>query len=152
MKEAGLFLLSSLKFFLAPALGIAMGFSFVKTVLITTSGGTSSVLFFYYFGKVVIRTYRRIFRKKENPPDKEIVPSLKRRVIIDFKNKYGLNGLAIASPIIISIPVGAVVASRFFKRKRTPLLFILWVVIWSLGLTTIAQLFKENFFTSAIDL
>jgi hypothetical protein len=152
MKEAGLFFLSGLKFFLAPAAGIAMGYSFLKTVLITSGGGSASVLFFYYFGRFVIQSYRKIFPKNPTDAGKNMQPSTKKKIIINFKNKFGLNGLAIASPILISIPLGAVVASRFFKQKRTPIFFIFWVVIWSLSLSAIAQYIKNNFFSSTSEL
>ncbi|MBA3901708.1 MAG: hypothetical protein H0X62_16150 [Bacteroidetes bacterium] len=145
-QELGLFLLSSVKFLIAPPAGIALGFSFLKTVIITIAGGVSGVLFFYYFGRIINRKINKIIRKvrnkncEEEPPPKKF--TFTNKLIVKLKMKLGINGLAIASPIIISIPVGTMLASRYFHRA-SPIHFVIWVVVWSLALSGISFFFRE---------
>lgn len=60
-----------------------------------------------------------------------------RRRLINIKNKYGLAGIAFLSPILLSIPGGCILASRFFKNRTSIYIhmfvsIIIWV--WGSGL------------------
>jgi membrane protein YqaA with SNARE-associated domain len=152
-EEVVLFLLSSVKFFLAPPTGIAFGFSFFKTVTITTTGGISGVIFFYYFGRWVNRMIKRLIRKFKKKKKEEECPkkfTFQNKLIVKLKMFFGVNGLAIASPILISIPIGSILASRYFHKNTTPIVFCVWVLVWSLALTGLSAIFRD-FFTSLID-
>jgi hypothetical protein len=142
-EEAGIFLLSALKFLFAPAAAVALGYGFMKTFLLTSSGGISGILFFYYFGRIILSFWRKLFWRRNQLT--EAKPDFKKRVIVDFKNRYGLAGIAIASPILISIPVGAFVASRFFRKKTTLLYMFFSVYLWSWLLTAACFYFKTYF-------
>ena len=132
----GLFLLAASKF--AVAVGILISpvtnFSYFESVLMLIIGGFTGISFFYYFSNWVNKMISKLFQKKK----KKQVFSKKVRRFINIKNKYGLIGIALITPIIISIPVGSFIASRFFsKKKHTLLVMFAGIVFWALLLPLI---------------
>lgn len=134
----GLFLLSSTKFLFAPSSVVAAGFSFFETLLITTLGGWFGVLIFYYFGRILIDLILRGFIKiKNGPPKEKKTFTFTNKLIVRTKAKYGLIGLALITPVIISIPVGSIIAARYFSRTRGTIYYLFMsVLFWSLVLTS----------------
>lgn len=138
------FLLSSVKFLLAPGLSVGLGFGFGKTIIITTLGGVSGVFIFYYFGAFIFSVIDKIRGSKPKP--KKPVFTRKKRMFVKFKVKYGLPGLALLTPTIISIPIGTIIAARYFHNPfRTIPVLSISVFLWSLFLTTIVYYFKVSF-------
>lgn len=130
----GLILFSSVKFLFAPSTVYVVGFSFFETLIITISGGVFGVLLFFYSGTFVINWWNQLF------PPKNVRKnfSKKNRTIIRVKNSYGLFGLAFISPCLISIPIGCLIAAKYFRYdKRTVPVFIGAVVFWAIVLTSL---------------
>lgn len=146
-KIGGIFFLSAIKFVFAPGAAIASGFSFWQTLLITISGGLFGVFFFYYFGlylmKIIGRWKRKPVEKKSEPQ----VFSPGSRNLIKVKQNFGLIGLVVLTPVLISIPIGCVVAARFFSHHRLTLpLMATSVVFWAIVITWFSTVFKMNIF------
>jgi len=132
----GLFLLAATKF--AVAVGVLVSpitnYSYLECVLMLITGGFTGIIFFYYFSNWVNKMIAKLFQNKK----KKKVFSRKVKRFINIKNKYGLIGIALITPVVISIPVGSFIASRFFSKKRYTLLFMLaGVVFWALILPII---------------
>ena len=92
---------------------------------------------------VVIKWFRKIDML---PPAKEKKQfnSKKKRSYVRLK-KYGFYGLAVITPVIISIPIGSFLLMRFYpRRKRKILTLIVSQVSWSFILTTILFLVKHK--------
>lgn len=147
-----LFLISSVKFIFAFPLAVRYDFSFHNTLLITSAGGISGVLFFAFFSEEIIvfynwfvyqylvrypRTHRvakavksiyhKVFPKKEK---KIFSPRSKRFVRI--KQTYGLIGISVLTPLLLSIPLGTFLAIRFYKRTNKTIFYLCAaVVMWS---------------------
>lgn len=143
LRVVGLMLLSSVKFLFAPSTVYISGYSFLETILITVCGGTIGVFAFFYGGGVIFSLFRR-------PPGEEKkkkkIFTKKNRVLIRIKNGYGLYGLALVSPCLISIPIGCLLAAKYFKHdKRTIPVFLAAVVFWSFVLTSITALIGPVF-------
>jgi len=134
------FLMSAVKFFAAPILAKSFGFGYLQTIFITSLGGVSGVFLFFNLGARIVGFFPNFFK-----------PINKKRKIFTKKNKffvviirdYGLFGIAIFSPVLISIPVGAFLAARFFQsQKKTALaVMALSVVVWSVSIATFLFLF-----------
>ena len=133
-------LLSGIKFFFSPSTTYLSGYSFIETLGITISGGVIGILIFFYFGEFLKYLFSGIrFSKKEK---KTFTKSTRR--IVSIKSKYGLIGLAILTPVLLSIPLGSLLAAKYFDHdKRTLPFLILSVVLWSLLLTSITVLFGQ---------
>lgn len=143
LQIVGLLLLSSTKFLFAPSTVVAAGYDYKETIIITTLGGWMGVLIFYYFGRVLIEL---ILRRFINPNKKKSPFTFTNKLIIKTKVKYGIIGLAAITPVLISIPIGSIIAARYFSRVSLTVPYLLVAVLaWSLILTTISIQFKGLF-------
>ncbi len=135
----GLMLFSGLKFFFAPSTTLLSGYSYFETIAITTIGGILSTIAFFYFGEMLKMLFsKRRFFKKEN----KIFTRTSRR-LARVKTKYGLIGLAILTPCVFSIPLGSLIAARYFDHDRRTLPFLITsIVLWSFLLTSITAFFE----------
>jgi hypothetical protein len=136
LELAGIFLLAASKF--AVAVGILVSpvtnYSYFESVIMLILGGFTGILFFYFFSNWVNKVLNKLFKKKK---EKKVF-SKKVRRFINIKNKYGLIGIALITPLVISIPVGSFIASRFFSKNKYTLLFMLGgVLFWALTLPLI---------------
>lgn len=147
-KIAGIFLLSSVKFFFAPGTAVAAGFSPYQTVLITSSGGIFGVSFFYFLGRWLILYIRKTVSHRR-PKQLKKVFTRKNRNIVKFKDGFGLIGLVIVTPAILSIPIGCVVAAKFYYKNRlTYPLLVISTFLWSVGLTYFSETMRQIFISS----
>ena len=151
------FAVSSIKFLIAPALSFSMGLSFVQTLLSTTSGGVTGVVIFFFLSRWLILLYARYFvfymhRLKKgiygflNMGIPAIVPARRftrrNRLIIKSVRKYGLAGIVVLTPVILSIPIGTFLATRYYASNRYVLVYLISsVLFWSLLLSSAISIF-----------
>ena len=133
----GLMLISSVKFLFAPAAVYAADYNFISTILITSLGGFVGVFIFYKSGQFISEWWIRRFSPKKNK--KKF--TRRNRAIIKIRARYGLYGLAFITPCIISIPIGSLLAAKYYRYDPLvlPLMFTS-VLLWSLLLTSITFL------------
>lgn len=82
-------------------------------------------------------------RKKGIVIDKKIFTPFRRR-IIRIKNKFGIIGIAIVTPCIISIPIGSILAARLFQNKVKVLTaMFISTVAWAFILTFLNDQVKK---------
>jgi hypothetical protein len=163
-------LLSSVKFVAGPPFAYfdeRYDFSFFETVLYCVIGGMLGVWAFTFFSieigiaiswikKMMKKAVRRndvfsapkateedleityTYVSKEQP--KKIFSSRSRRFVKIWR-KYGLIGLAFLTPVLISIPIGTVIANAFESNKKKIFLYMfLSIVFWSVFFTGIFEL------------
>ena len=161
-----LILISSVKFIFAFPLAVGYKFVFIETFVYTSIGGILGVIFFAFisdeliifynwffyvymhnhprsraFAKGVRDRYRKIFPKKERK-----VFSKKSKRFVRIKQSWGLPGIAILTPLILSIPIGTFLAIRFFKRtKKTIFILCSSVVFWSIIFSSILHFTNIRF-------
>lgn len=135
-------IIAATKFMYAPAAIYLAGYSFFGSFLITSGGGFAGVIFFYKLGEAISRWWINRFPTKREK--KKFTK--KNRIFINFRNKYGLYGLAIVTPCIISIPIGCFLAAKYYgtDKRMIPFLFVS-VLIWAMTLTTITYLIGPIF-------
>lgn len=130
-----------LKFFFSAFVSYQFGNSFWQTVLLIGAGGCIGAFLFYsgsagvleWFRQRRIRSRARAIAKGE--PPKRIFTRT-NRAIVRLKRGYGLQGLVFLSPPILSIPIAALLAAKYFRHDRRTLPFLLLsVVIWSFVLS-----------------
>lgn len=155
MKEILVILFSSVKFGMTfPLAIIEYKFSISQAIIWTNVGGILGIFVFAYLSEQLIiiwREYlgkylRKLFRIKEGKKRKKIFSKRNRR-IVKIKSRYGLPGIALATPILFSIPIGVFLAIRYFERKKLKLAYIfggnlIWSFIYSYFYTYSWQLVK----------
>ena len=129
------FLISGIKFFAAPLLAKTFGYTYFETILVTTLGGFVGVFVFYNLGSRIVRFFPSFFKPINA---KRKIFTKKNKFYVKLIRNYGLFGIAIFSPILISIPVGSFLAARFFENQKTMALAIMCaaVLIWSVSIST----------------
>lgn len=153
-------LLSGVKFFFGPALSLKFGYSYFQTIITTTIGGSLGVFFFYYLSEYLIKQFNKyrlilkktVSRKAKNHKRKRIRLikkkqkknfSRKNKLIITTKQKYGLWGIAFLTPVLLSIPVGTFLASRYYKNKKNIFIYLITSIIcWSFIISSIYVYFN----------
>ena len=144
-KIIGAFLLCAVKFSLAgvPAAVIA-GWPILKSLTIIISGGVFGVLVFGYLSDYIIHFFKR-FKKPNAKPKKKFTYA--NKLVIKTKNKFGLIGISILTPLLLSIPLGVFLAIRFFKNRNKVITYmILSVVGWAFILYFLLKNFYNLFF------
>jgi len=134
------FLTSAVKFFAGPILAKSFGFSYIQSILLTSVGGISGVLLFFKLGSKLILFFPNYF--KSNTKKKKIFTKKNKFYVLLIRD-YGMFGIALLSPILISIPIGSFLAARFFDANSVMVRAILCmsVVFWSVTLSTFLYLF-----------
>jgi hypothetical protein len=137
-----IFLISSVKFLFAPPTALHV-MSYWETIVVTCLGGFTGVCFFYfgagYFFKRAERKrkLREAFLRKYNKytPPKKFTKG--NKFVVRIKRRFGLIGLSIVTPALISIPFGCIILARFYPNWKItiPILFG-FVIFWSFFLTT----------------
>lgn len=131
LKAIPIFFLTMLKVISGPIGGYVAGFPIVVTMLLTIGGMMASVVLFTFFGtwlreKILIR-----FEKKNQ---KKFTP--KKRRIVTLWKKYGLAGVAVLTPLLLTPIGGTIVAVSFGSPKQKILLYMLIsATIFAIGMT-----------------
>jgi len=151
------FLVSSIKFLIAPALSFGMGLNFMQTWLSTTAGGLVGVIGFFFLSRWLIQLYSRYFfyyfhllkvkiYRFLNLNAPILIPKRKftrqNRLIIKIVKKFGLAGIVILTPVLLSIPLGTFIATRYYSANRFLLLYLCAsVLFWSLFMSSAISVF-----------
>lgn len=145
-------LMSGIKFIFAPPLSIESGLTYFQTIAVTTAGGIAGIFFFYYLSGGIIRLYRlliprlkslltepaavTITKTRSTKPKKRF--TWKNKLIIKIRKKYGMYGIVLLTPVLLSIPIGAFLANKYYSKNKNVLLYLsASVIFWSFSLSTI---------------
>jgi hypothetical protein len=151
-------IVSGIKFLFAPLISISYGFNYIQTALVTALGGILGILFFYFLSKWILRQYYRYspmifsyFTGEKIDWSRSILRSeiqlkkkftRKNKLIINIRNKYGFLGIIIFTPVLLSIPLGAFLARKYYSGKSHTLVYMsISAVLWSFFISSILFLF-----------
>jgi len=124
-----------------PVAIIQFKFNFFETLLWTNVGGIVGIYFFAFLSDKLISWWNRTFRnsrkriQQEQPSEKKVFTKKNRR-IIRIKQQYGLIGIAVTTPFLLSIPVGTFLVVRYYHSVKSRFLYLiasnlLWSVIYA---------------------
>lgn len=163
-KILSILLLSGIKFIFAFPIAAKLHFSFIETVLITSIGGVTGIIFFSFFWEHVIKLYfwfvhsylyrfpkirtalrnvkYTVIKSKSNPK----VSFKRKRRYIRLKKNYGIVGIALLTPILLSIPLGSFLAVRFYGRTiKTILILSITLIVWSIVISFLIHFAKFRY-------
>lgn len=131
IKIVPIFFLTMLKVFFGPTLGYASGLSIFTTILVTIGGMMASVVLFTFFGTWLREKILHRFQKKDQ---KKFTPS--KRKIVSLWKKYGLVGVAVLTPLLLTPIGGTIVAVSFGSPKQKIILYMLIsATIFAIGMS-----------------
>jgi hypothetical protein len=148
-KIGALLIMGATKFLFSPPLAEYLGYNFWQSFIYTTSGGVTGILAFTFGGDWLVAVWRKLMhwiknlfiardKRVENVAPQKFTRTT--RFIVRTRKSFGLIGLALITPCIISIPIGTFVINRFYTKKWKILLALFAsLLFWSLLLNYLAQ-------------
>ncbi len=124
-----------------PSAIVVFKYNFLKVMLVSCAGGITGNIIFTYLSANLLN-WMHNYREKRKIKKKIFTPSTRR--MIKIKQRFGLVGIAFITPII-SQPIGAFFAEKFFKDKKKIILYLsVSVIFWALTLYWIIYLFHDS--------
>lgn len=130
---SSIFILGTFKFLFSAIPGAVSDVPIWYTVIASGSGAVLSGFFFFsmadYFRK---RSFKRMLQRKKEAEEAGITYKSKKKFtklnkgIVYIKRFMGVYGITLIGPLFLSVPIGAIIAAKFYgKRKETlPLLLL----------------------------
>lgn len=147
--------MSAIKFITAAPLATAYGFNYFETLAITAIGGVLGVSVFFQISKAALQAIIKAKKKKElenqsrealqgkkTTIDKKRIFTWKNKIIVMTVRKFGLPGIALITPVILSIPLGTFIAFRYFHNKKKVFTYLsMAVIFWAIVLSSLTLIF-----------
>lgn len=165
IKYLHVILLASVKYFFTLPYAMLIGLEYKQAIIAVLIGGIGGFLFFFYFSKSLIRgidfcwpffcqliptVFKARFKSYcENRTTKKLpkIFSRKSRLIGKIRTTYGFWGIILATPALLTIPLGAFLASKYYSRRKHVILYmILSIIGWGVILSGVVHLFPKVFF------
>ncbi len=123
---AGIFTLSTVKFgFGGVPWAVFAHYPFFKGVTITTAGGVTGSILFANISEWAVEHYDK-FKDRYFPKKKASTKSVfDNKFFHKVKDRWGLAGIAFFTPLILSIPIGTMLAVRFYGDKQKVISYML---------------------------
>ncbi len=144
------FLMCSVKFGIGgmPMAVFLFNFSFIKALLVCNVGGITGVFVFTYFLAAIKKWFANIklrFSKPNNQVKQKF--TFTNKLVVRIKQRFGLLGIAIITPPLLSIPLGVFFSLYFFKKQKIKILIYnsVSVILWELILFFAFNYFKTFF-------
>ena len=157
-------ILASVKYFLTIPYALVIGLQYEQAVTAIVAGGVLGFFFFYYLLKPLsaglkllrplsCRLMPQVFRERYTmfcanylTPKKKLLFSRRSRTIVRIKRKYGMWGIVVTTPVLLSIPVGAFLARHYYKGERKIVLYMMMSILgWGILFSAALRLFPGIF-------
>lgn len=99
--------------------------NYIMALISSCTGAVFGTVVFTYFFAGILKWWDR-FKDKwfgSSKHKKKVFTKFNRRIIV-VKHRFGLLGIAILTPVLLSIPVGAFLAERFYKDKKKVIIYL----------------------------
>ncbi|QIA09639.1 hypothetical protein [Draconibacterium halophilum] len=164
LKILHIVLLASVKYIVTLPYAMIIGLDYEYALLAVLTGGIGGFLFFYYISKPLNRglilmwpclckaipnslkgRYHNWCINRTKKKKKRIF-TWKNRFISRMRSNYGFWGVIIATPVLLTIPIGAFLANKYYAQRRHIVLYmILSIIGWAGVLSGLVHLFPKVF-------
>ncbi len=147
-KLFNVFLLATVKYFYTPLYALLLGLSFIESLLCMVAGGIFGFLVFYYLSGYILITFQQInngaeintrfrlrkkysewlIRRKDKRKNKNKF-TRRNKLIVKTRSVYGMWGILVLTPVLLSIPLGAFLLRKYYPRKRMAVPLMLAAII-----------------------
>jgi hypothetical protein len=108
-------------------------------MLLTIGGGMLGVLVYLYLWTLILKIYYRFFPKKPKP----IKFKLLTRKLVLFIRRYEVWGIAFLTPLLLTPPLGTILAASIEPNKwRIKLIMLLSFSFWTIIILALKYLFQ----------
>jgi hypothetical protein len=156
------FLLATVKYVLTFPFALLIGLNFEQTLVAVTLGGISGFFFFYHFSGFAINRFHHVktFLWKHAPRSVRLkyrqllfwrmkitgekVFTKRNRFIAKFRSKFGLPGIIILSPVVLSLPIGAFLLNKYYSKHKLAFSYmVLSILSWAAVFVAFAIIFPH---------
>jgi hypothetical protein len=152
LKVLSVFLVASVKYFWATPYSFGLKLSEWETIIFMQMGGILGFLFYYYFFGFLFKELKLLWpivynftpvlfkvrfelwvirRKAQQLTAKKFTN--RNKIIVRMRQRYGMWGLVILSPVILSIPVGGLLGNKYFRHSHHFITYmILSIIAWGI--------------------
>ncbi len=136
VKAVPVYFSSMLKFIFGPLGGYMAGLNIITTMIVTVAGTMTVVFAFAFFGDFLKQRLLKTFFQNEKKFTE------RNRRFIRIWRKYGLPGVALLTPVLLT-PIGGTILAVAFGTPRNKLILSMLISasIWSVVLTTVIYFF-----------
>ncbi len=140
---SGFFLVSMIKFLFAPFAGPDSNLSFFETYFACVSGALFSANIFYFMSEIFLKRAAKKRKKLrldalakgiELPRKNKFTKT--NKFIVHMKMRFGIYGISMFAPLFFSIPLGTIVAAKFYGKERKTFFIIMLGIFLNGFLTT----------------
>ena len=130
---------SSIKFIGGPLVGVSSNLNTLEIAFFTMLGMMCTVSLLSYFGNFLRKNVFSTILKRR----KRFTPK-NRRIVILWR-RYGLHGIAFLTPIVLTPPIGTLIAVSFGEEPLKIISFM-WIsaIFWAILLSTTFKLLSER--------
>lgn len=148
LKITTVFLLATVKYFYSPLSGFLLGLSFLETTLTVLAGGIIGFLVFYYLTDLILASilhlkpavvkvttrssrlhYRNWHIKKIRKTKNRKVFTRRNKFLVRLRRTYGLWGIALLTPVALSIPFGSFLLRRYYGHRKEAIPIMLLAIV-----------------------
>jgi len=158
VKIVNVFLLATVKFFYTPIYAFIIGLSFIETLITFLAGGIFGFFVFYYLSNILIISLRilkptlikytpdgilngiRSWKQKRALKRKNRKKfSRRNKMIVKTRNQYGMWGICLLTPVLLSIPIGAFLLRKYYHhRKKSVPVMVLTIIVEGILITILS--------------
>ena len=92
--------------------------NYLLALLSSCSGAILGTIVFTYLSAGILKWWNQLKEKWFTSKHPKKIFTKSNRRVLRIKQRFGLTGIAILTPIFLSIPIGAFLAERFYKDKK----------------------------------
>ncbi len=148
LKALAIFVPTIFKFVIGPLAGYRAGLNFLTTVIMTVTASMTGVIAFAYFGNWIRTNLLKYWLRRQ----KKFTPR-KRRMVMVWK-KFGLAGLALLGPLLLT-PIGSTIAAVSFGAPKERILvymfassvffaFLFSILLYTFGETVLPDFLRPD--------
>ncbi|MFY8107817.1 MAG: hypothetical protein ACOVO9_02455 [Bacteroidia bacterium] len=131
--------LSAVKFVIGFGSALSSGFSLIEVLIGTVGGGMVGVIIYLYLWDLIVHVFRKFVPKKNKP----VKFSKTKRIIVKIIKEYELYGVAFLTPLVLTMPIGSIIATTIEPNKwRIKLFMFVSLLFWTLLLYGLKVLFN----------
>ncbi|GAA4826171.1 hypothetical protein [Algivirga pacifica] len=137
--------ISMFKFVIGPVTAYAVGLRFMESVTLSALGMMITAFILAYAGKPMRNKISRTFFSRK----KRKLFSRRNRRLVKIWRKYGMFGVAMLTPLLLTPPGGAMVAVSFGEKKSRIIFYMLisaitWSILINVGIFYLGHHLPES--------
>lgn len=141
-----IFILGTFKYMFSAVPGVVAGVPFFNNFITLTIGGLVSFNFFYFMYSKLIKNAlkkKKIKIEAGTYVPKKVFTKKNKIITIVKRSKLGFWAITIIGPMVLSIPLGAIIIAKFYRHRK----LAYWnttfsIILFGAIFTFITELFK----------